>query len=264
MHTTGMFLALVIGFSVPATQSAGQAVPQAPQAPRRPAGAARSGSATFAIRVTDPAGQPVGRVKVTLDGPAQRQATTEGGRIAFENLPAGTYHIRFEREGFVMSERDVVARGTVPIDVRVTLMPAPQSTAPAPPPEQPPAANPQPPEVTAAPVAIDLPAFISRNFVGRESQKISSLACSGSSSATLIQLHDPLTEHSHADFDEYLYVIAGQGLVRIQARDQALTAGVFVMVPRGLPHALAASGRNPLVLLSIRPGDRCTSGAPGR
>jgi mannose-6-phosphate isomerase-like protein (cupin superfamily) len=264
MYMTALFLALVVGFSPGWTQATSQPGSQAPKSPRRTTGTARTGSATFAIRVTDPAGQPVGDVKVTLDGPSQRQSTTEGGRIAFENLPAGTYHLRFEHEGFLTQERDVVARGTAPIDVKVTLTPAPKPVAPLPAPEQPAPSRPSDANANATPVAIDLPAFISKNFVGRESQKISSLACSGSSSATLIQLHDPLTDHSHPDFDEYLYVIAGQGLVRIQGKDQALSAGVFVLVPRATSHALAASGRNPLVLLSIRSGDRCTSGEPGR
>jgi mannose-6-phosphate isomerase-like protein (cupin superfamily) len=83
-------------------------------------------------------------------------------------------------------------------------------------------------------------------------------------SATLIQLHDPITEHAHADFDEFLYVIAGQGIVRMQGHDEPLTAGVFVMVPHALPHSLAAGGRNPLVVLSIRPGDRCAPAASAR
>ena len=283
MHTTGLFLAILIGISAsgtqapqpatptpakPAPQTPAKPVPQAPDqsapqppapAPRRPAATARSGSVSFAVRVSDPTRQPIAGVKVSVEGPAQRQATTEGGRIAFENLPAGDYLFRFEHEGFITLERQLTARGGAPIDVNVTLTPAPEPPPPpAPEPAAPPA--PPPPDVNAAPVTVDLPTFISKNFVGRESQKISSLACSGASTATLIQLHDPLTEHSHADFDEFVYVIAGQGIVRMQGHDQPLTPGVFAMIPRGLAHSLAAGGRNPLVLLSIRPGDHCTSG----
>jgi mannose-6-phosphate isomerase-like protein (cupin superfamily) len=292
MQTIGLFLAILIGSSAagpqapaqpapaapakpapaqpnsgtpakPAPQPPAQAAPQtATQAPRRAAGAgaARSGSVTFAVRVSDPAGQPIAGVKVSLEGAAQRQASTEGGRIAFENLPAGNYLFRFEHEGFITLERELVARGGAPIDVKVTLTPAPEPPPPPPAPEPPPAATPPPADPNAEPTTIDLPAFISKNFVGGKGQKISALACSGMSTASLIQLHDPLTEHAHADFDELLYVIAGQGIARMQGHDQPLSAGVFVMIPRGLPHSLAAGGRNPLVMLSVRPGDHCQSG----
>ena len=87
MHTTGLFLAILIGISTsgmqtpqpatptpakPAPQTPAKPVPQAPDqsapqppapAPRRPA-AARSGSVSFAVRVSDPARQPIAGVKV--------------------------------------------------------------------------------------------------------------------------------------------------------------------------------------------------------
>jgi hypothetical protein len=31
------------------------------------------------------------------------------------------------------------------------------------------------------------------------------------------------------------------------------------VVPRGMPHSVSVSGRNPLVILSIRSGDKCTA-----
>ncbi|MEO8519750.1 MAG: carboxypeptidase regulatory-like domain-containing protein [Acidobacteriota bacterium] len=242
MKLTGLLLAVLLGFA------------PLPQTQRRPATAARTtGQVALAVRVSDPADGPIGGVKVTLDGPTHRQATTEGGRIAFENLPAGTYRLRFERDGFVTLEREVVGRGGTPIDVKVTLTPAPEP--PAPPPAV--APPPPPPPSDAAPIALDLPAFIEKNYIGRDARKISPLGCAEDTTATLIQLHEPLAEHTHATAEEFLYVIAGQGSVRIEARDQALTAGVFVLVPRGLSHAVTVSGKSPLVLLSIRPGEGC-------
>ncbi len=267
MASTGLFLVVLLTLA---------ALPQAPpppspqpsgQAPKGPAAAPRPArSATFAVRVTDPAGVPAGAVRVTLDGPAQRTATTEGGRIAFENLPLGTYRLRFEREGFVTLEREVIARGGNPIDVRVTLTPAPEPPEAPPAPPAAAAAPPPPPAsasvVDAAPIVIDLPAFIEKNFVGRESQKISALGCTTGATATLLQLKNRLEDHTHAEYDEYLYVIAGQGYTELEKRAQPLGAGDFVMIPRGVSHALAATGRNPIVMLSIRPGDHCiTAGA---
>jgi mannose-6-phosphate isomerase-like protein (cupin superfamily) len=199
---------------------------------------------------------------VTVEGPAHRQATTERGRIAFENLPAGLYRLRFEREGFVTLERELTARGATPIDVKVTLSPAPEP--PPPPPAPAPEPAPPPPAADVAPLIIDLPAFIEKNFVGRGAQKISRLACGSGATASLLQFREPLAEHTHPEWDEFLYVIAGQGSAHLGGRDQPLTAGVFVMVPHGIAHGLAASGRNPLVLLSIRPGERCAAPAAGR
>jgi hypothetical protein len=234
---------------------AGQAATPAPRTQRRPVG-----NATFAIMVSDPDGTPLGDVKVTLDGPVAREVRTERGRIALENLPFGTYRLRFDREGFVSFEREVVARGAAPIDVKVTLTPAP----PPPPPPEPPAA-PQPeasdpaPALSSTPVAIDMGDFIEKNYIGRSSGKTSPLACATGGPATLIQVKDPIVQHSHTDADEFLYTIAGQGSVRAGGRDQPVGPGTFMMVPRGVPHLIVAVNRNPLVLLSIKAGEQCAT-----
>jgi mannose-6-phosphate isomerase-like protein (cupin superfamily) len=215
------------------------------------------GNAAFAIMVSDPSGAPLGDVKVTMSGPVSRDARTERGRIAFENLPAGSYRLRFDREGFISFEREVIARGGAPIDVKVTLTPEPP-----PPPPPVPEIPPKPPAPTPAlrtePVAIDMTTFIEKNYVGRAAGKTSALACTAGGLATLIQVKDPIIEHAHADADEFLYTIAGEGSVRAAGKDQPLRAGVFMMVPRGVPHIIVAVTRNPLMLLSIRAGEQCS------
>lgn len=213
---------------------------------------ATTGPVTLAIVVSDPAGAPVGDVKVTLDGPVQRTATTEAGRIAFENLPSGTYHLRFEREGFETLARDVTARGAKPIDVKVTLVPAPKPVALPPPPA------PEPAPVAPKPVVLDMPALIEKNYVGRAGSKTSPLACAAGGTATLIQINQPLADQAHADADEFVYVIAGQGSARLAGREEPLRAGVFMLIPRGVVHTIAPSGRSPLVMLSTRAGEKCT------
>src|SRR4051794_27413659 len=139
----------------------------APQAQRR--GAPTSGNVTFAVSVADPSGAPIPGVKVTVTGAAERTGRTEAGRLAFENLPAGTYRFRFDREGFISFEKELVARGAAPIEVKVTLAPAPPPPAPpapaAPPPMPPDAQRP------AKPVVLDMPAFIEKNYIGRASGK---------------------------------------------------------------------------------------------
>lgn len=222
----------------------------APLGAQRRGGA--GGSVTFAVLVSDPSGAPIPDVKVTLSGTAQRTARTEGGRAVFESLPAGPYRFRFEKEGFDALERELAGRGGAPIDVKVTLTPVP------PPPPPPPAPAPAPePTVNAKVVVLDMPAFIERNYVGKAAGKTTRLACSTGGESTLVQINEPVAEHTHADADEFIYVIAGQGMARLGERQEPLGAGVFLLIPRGTAHTLTAGPKKPLVLVSTRAGEKC-------
>ena len=216
-------------------------------------GVARTGPVTFAIMVKDAAGAPVTDVKVTVAGPAQRNARTEGGRLVFENLPTGDYTFRFEKTGYVPVEQQVTGRGSKPIPVEVKL-----EAVPAPPPPKPVA----PPLPTVAPpsdaklVVLDMPAFVEKNYVGRSADKTTPMACAAGGSSTLIQINVAITEHTHPDADEFIYVIAGQGSARMGDRVEPLGPGVFMMIPRNVAHAFAVS-KKPLVFVSTRAGDKC-------
>jgi mannose-6-phosphate isomerase-like protein (cupin superfamily) len=211
-------------------------------------------TATLAILVTDPAGAQIPNVSVTIEGPASRTARTEGGRIAIESLPPGEYRLRFEREGFITLERELTARAGAPIDVKVTLRPAPE------PPPPPTPVEPVKPSVDAKPLSLDVLAVIDKEFVGRGKGRTTPLACGGEGSATLIQVNAPVAQHSHDNADEFIYVLAGEGSANVQGTEQRLRAGVLLFVPRGVPHALSQSGRNPLVLISTRAGGDCGGG----
>ena len=232
--------------------------PQQKQPPRSttPRSSAR---ATLAIMVTDAAGAPIPNVAVTVEGPTPRTTRTEGGRIALEGLATGEYLLRFEKEGFLPLERQLTARGGAPMDVKVTLKAAP---APAPPPpvaavpEKKPSAD-----VNAKPASFDVPDVIEKEFVGRGALKRTPLACGAEGAATLIQLNDPVPDHSHADADEFLYVVAGEGAANIAGAAQRLRAGVLVFVPRGVTHRFSQSGRNPLIVLSTLAGQGCATAA---
>ncbi len=206
------------------------------------------GAVTFAVSVQDSTGKPLPEVKVSLTGPASRSSRTEAGRIVFEGLPAGSYKFRFEKEGYEPMERTVAARGSTPIDVKVTLtkeLPplTPVGSLPA-------------PAADAKPIAIDMPAFIEKYYVGRAAGKATPIACAGGGGATLLQMNEPLAEHTHQD-DEFLYIIAGQGAARFGQRVEALGPGVFVLVPRGVAHVLTPAAKKPLVALSVRAGEKC-------
>ena len=214
------------------------------------------GSATFAVSVADPDGKPIPNVLVTVEGSATRSVRTEGGRIALENLPAGNYRLRFERDGYLTLERELAARGGAPIDVKVTLKPAP---APPPPPPAPVPVAPEPvkPTVAANPAVVDIPALINKNWVGRNPSKTLQLACGTDGPSSVIQLNEALMPHEHADSDEIFYVVAGDGSAVVGGSSHRLSAGVFVFVPRGTRHGLGPTGKNPLIVLSARPGERC-------
>ena len=223
---------------------------------RGAAPAPTTGVVSFAVSVQDSTGAPIPQVNVTLTGPVSRNARTEGGRIAFESLPAGAYKFRFDKEGFVPLERELTARGATPIDVKVTLtaMPPPPAPPPAPVPEPTPTAG---RVINAKPIAIDMPAFIEHYYVGRAASKTTAITCATGGEASLIQLNDGLAEQTHADADEFLYVIAGQGAVRMGEKVEALGPGVFMMIPRGLAHVVTPAVKKPLVMLMMRAGEKC-------
>jgi len=73
-----------------------------------------------------------------------------------------------------------------------------------------------------------------------------------------MQINDPVADHTHQDADEFIYVIAGQGVAAFGERKEPLGPAVFLMIPRRMAHTLTAT-KKPLVLVSIRAGEKCAS-----
>ena len=94
--------------------------------------------------------------------------------------------------------------------------------------------------------------------VGSDPLKEDQLGCTASAKTTLLQVRDPLPERAVADADEVLYVVAGEGTLRLGNRDVPLSATTLAIVPRGTVRALTRRGRNPLILLSTVSGPPCT------
>jgi mannose-6-phosphate isomerase-like protein (cupin superfamily) len=225
-----------------------------PEAAQRRGAARGGGSVTFAVAVSDSSGAPVSDVKVTLTGAAQRTSRTERGRIVFEGLPAGAYRFRFEKNGFVTLDHEVTGRGGKPIDVKVMLTPVPKPILPVG------GLPPQAPQVMDAKlVVLDMPAFIERHYVGRAAGKSTPLGCATGGAATLLQINEPVAQHAHDDADEFIYVIAGEGTARLGERQESLGPAVFLMIPRNTTHTLSAGRKKPLVLISMRAGEKCAS-----
>jgi mannose-6-phosphate isomerase-like protein (cupin superfamily) len=214
----------------------------------------RSGPVTFAINVTDAAGAPIGDVTVNLSGPVTRTTRTERGRTVFESLPTGTYKFRFEKAGYVTLEREVAGRGAKPIDVKVSLESVPVE---APPPKPVEVVPPPPPPVDVKLAVLDMLPFIEKNYIGKAAGKTTPMGCATGGSSTLLQVNEPLALHTHDDADEFIYVISGQGIARLSGREESLGPAVFLMIPRGMPHTLSAGAKKPLVMMSIRAGDKC-------
>ena len=211
--------------------------------------------------VRDWSGTPLEGSHVTVSGSATSEATTGGDGSASVSLPDGEYRLRFEHPRFITLEREVSIKNGEPGEIDVALSPAPLPPAPAPPApiqKAAPQAAPAPP--SGPPVTVSLPSFLDKNFIGREPLKESVLGCTSGATTRLLQLHDALAPHSHPDVDEVLYVVAGEGSVRIRDNTTRLAAGSLVVVPRGVQHSFERTGKNPLIVLSTLAGAPCAQG----
>jgi mannose-6-phosphate isomerase-like protein (cupin superfamily) len=265
-----LILSMIAGFGglllaqAPRPPAPAPTTPPAPAQPALPAPRpARATTSTITVQVTDPAGLPLSGVQVAAQGPVTRDATTaQDGAVRFANMRAGNYRLRFVREGSITLERDITMRTGEPLTVDVTL-----SAAPAPPkpvePERPalvpvpsPVARPLGPP--SDPKITPIPGFLEKNFIGgREGRRDSSLGCTSTATATLHQLREAWLNHAHDDADEWLYVVAGEGTLRMGNAEQRLQAGTFSLIPRTVTHAILPTGRNPLVVFSVLSGPPC-------
>jgi mannose-6-phosphate isomerase-like protein (cupin superfamily) len=215
--------------------------------------------AAITIQVTDTLGAPLADAAVTITGPVAREGTTTAdGSLRVTNMRAGTYRLRFVREGSITLERELTLRAGESPTVEVALSPAPSvPNAPAAPiapvaPSPPSLGPPGDARVTAVPL------FLEKNFIGgRERRKDSLLGCTATGTATLHQLRDSWLGHTHDDAEEWIYVVAGEGALRIGETNQRLQAGTFSLVPHTVPHAVIPQGRNPLIIISVLSGPAC-------
>jgi Carboxypeptidase regulatory-like domain/Cupin domain len=229
-----------------------------PPAPRRPAAPAAAPT-TITFTVTDPAGAPLDDVRVNLLGGLDRSGSTgTDGTIKFDGMRPGPYRLRFTKDGFMPLEREIEIRAGQPApSPAVTLSPAPPPPPPPPPPKvEAPKAAALPPPGKAMTLAV--PDFIERNFIsGSQPQKVSPVACSGLANTQLWQIREPWADRQHAQSDALLYVIGGEGTLRLDGQDNSLQAGSFASVPRATSYTLTRRGRNPLIVLATVVGEPC-------
>jgi mannose-6-phosphate isomerase-like protein (cupin superfamily) len=63
----------------------------------------------------------------------------------------------------------------------------------------------------------------------------------------------PRSRHVHNDFEECIYVLAGEGMTEADTGNYALKAGDAIVIPAGEKHATRNTGNEPLVLLCFFP-----------
>jgi hypothetical protein len=243
------------------TQATTTAKPTTAARPSQPARkAAAPAGTTLSLTVTDSVGAVLEGVAVSLVGPADRRGTTTAeGRLRLLNVPAGTHRVRFEREGYHTFEKELVWRtGLAAPSMTVTLNAAP------PPPEPPPPPAPEPAKAEftlpppSAPKTMALPDYIERNFISnKEGHKENIVGCSGVGQGMVWQVREAWTDRQHESADAMLYVIGGEGTLRLDGRDVTLRPGSFAVVPRGTSYGFIPRGRNPLIVLGFLAGAPC-------
>jgi hypothetical protein len=215
--------------------------------------------------ITDPAGRSIENVTVNVMGPVDREVKSPvSGATRIEGLRAGTYRVRFSHEKFITFEKEISWRaGQAQPELSISLNPAPVLAAPAPAPA--PVVAPPP---TAAvklpppglPKTVSLPDYIEKNFInGREPQKQNEIGCSGYEQALLWQVREPWNGRQHESADGMLYVVGGDGRLKLAEREFTVSAGAFIVVPRGTTYSLSRSGRNPVIVLAILAGAPCAT-----
>jgi Carboxypeptidase regulatory-like domain/Cupin domain len=240
-----------------------QTPPPTTTPPRPRPAVSSSATTTLAVTVTDGSGSAIQGVTVSTMGPVEREAKTLGdGTVRLSGLRAGTYRVRFSRDGYYTFEKEMTWRAGQPaLEAIVTLTEAP------PPPAPPPA--PPPPVVTPAvpklpppgePRSLQLTDYIERNFItNREPQKESMVGCSGVGQALLWQVREPWDGRQHESADAMLYVIGGEGALKLPSHEVGMTAGSFAVVPRGTKYGFVRRGRNPLIILAVLSGAPCAA-----
>jgi hypothetical protein len=208
--------------------------------------------------VRDQDGASLTGVRLVVSGTAGGgEYTTGAAGTAIVPVPkAGVLRVRCEREGFVTLEREFNVGNGAWNPVDVVLNPAP--------PLPPPPAKPAPEPVKPAPIppsgpalTVSIPDFVEKNFIGRDPMKESILACKPRETVRLLQMRENIAAHAHDGIDEIIYVVAGEGAIKIGEEETSIHPGSLVFVPNGSGHSMARRGKNPLIVMSTLVGASC-------
>jgi mannose-6-phosphate isomerase-like protein (cupin superfamily) len=255
--STLLCFSLAVWMAVAAAVHA-QAAPSSQAAPavRRPAAPASPSRAGVAITVTDTHGLPIPDVRVTIAGPSDRNGETDSsGQANFVGMQPGTYRVRFDGDKVVSFEREVTVRAGQPTGIDVTLNLAPP--APAPPPAAPPAHAEAVVGPPGSPLVLSIVDLAEKQLAGNQPRRETLVSCSGNTRTTLVVLNQDQAERLYQGAETEYYVVAGQGAVRLNGRETALSAGTYVSIPRNTSHSVLRRGNRALVVLSVLSGEPC-------
>ena len=214
----------------------------------------------MAITVTDAGGATIPGVTVASEGPTPRNGETNAsGQLNFPGLLAGVYRLRFEGDAVVAFEREVTVRNGQVLAVDVMLSPAkkvapPPAPAPvvAPPPAAAPAVGP-----SGQLQVLSLVDLAEKELERKQPRRETLVACSASTRSTLLQLNQDQPQRLYEAAESLLYVIAGEGFVRVNDKETRMVAGSFASIPRATPFVVGKRGRNPVIFLSVLSGEPC-------
>jgi mannose-6-phosphate isomerase-like protein (cupin superfamily) len=68
-------------------------------------------------------------------------------------------------------------------------------------------------------------------------------------SVSVMKISGPVAMHRHAQSEEVVYLVAGEGVLHLANSQRALRAGDLVVVPRNTPHGFTPTGAEPVVIL---------------
>jgi mannose-6-phosphate isomerase-like protein (cupin superfamily) len=250
-----------------------------------PATAAVQAATTVDVLVTDRHGRPLQSAHVRVDGASDREGNTNAtGHVVFRSMGTGAYKLRVERLAFITFEKEFTVRpkqgrASVAAALSPVLPVAPRGARSVHDPTASPMAyrSPSPNGSNGSsesqsvdrllgsvgdagtPQIVSIPDMAEKHLIGHSSVKESPIGCSGLTGARLIQVTEPLSDHTHSDAEEMLYVVAGEAALTIGQKTETVKSGWFSIIPRGVPYALIRTGRNPVILLSVVGSQPCGS-----
>ncbi|HEX5070197.1 MAG TPA: carboxypeptidase regulatory-like domain-containing protein [Vicinamibacterales bacterium] len=239
-----------------------------PQTPPPATGRSTSGSQSAANRpgsitltVANEQGQPLADATVSIRGSVDRGGVSgSDGVVTLQNLPPGTYRARITRADYFTLDKEVTVKAGAKATAEAVLSLAPP---PPPPPAPPPAPTETKPAVPAGKpgsiAVLSLVDLIDQMRKDPEPVVDRDLGCAYAARSRLIVAKANVASHQHADVDEFLYVVYGDGTLTVGDKAVPLTAGSFALAPRGVSHAITKKGSKEIVLLVVQSGMPCST-----
>jgi mannose-6-phosphate isomerase-like protein (cupin superfamily) len=170
-------------------------------------------------------------------------------------MTPGAYKMQVARDAYITFEKAFEIRsGRGSLKVSAALSPNASLAARAPK-----VPEPVKPTREPGPQIVSIPALADKQFVGASDVKESPLGCSGATGARLIQVGESLSDEAHANAEQMIYVVTGEGELTVNGKTERVKPGMFSIIPRGTAYALDRRGRKPVVLLSVVGGQPCGS-----